>query len=160
MEAHIYEYTCNRYFLCMTVDLIETNHKFVTQFLILGSSQKNKTPHPKPDKLIKQTRAQARLWNSTVWPCDHVKLLSSYKSEVQQTCLQRRQWQPTPVLLPGKSYGWRSLVGCSPWGHTESDTTEVDLAAAAAAAASLKKRYCHLAQLNRNYYYFTHIITT
>ena len=38
---------------------------------------------------------------------------------------QRRQWQPTPVLLPGKSHGWRSLVGCSPWGHEESDTTEV-----------------------------------
>ena len=36
----------------------------------------------------------------------------------------RRQWQLTPVLLPGKSYGWRSLVGCSPWGHKESDTTE------------------------------------
>ena len=30
---------------------------------------------------------------------------------------QRRQWHPTPVLLPGKSHGWRSLVGCSPWGH-------------------------------------------
>ena len=30
---------------------------------------------------------------------------------------QRRQWQPTPVLLPGKSHGRRSLVGCSPWGH-------------------------------------------
>ena len=28
-----------------------------------------------------------------------------------------RQWHPTPVLLPGKSHGWRSLVGCSPWGH-------------------------------------------
>ena len=36
----------------------------------------------------------------------------------------RRQWHPTPVLLPGKSNGWRSLVGGSPWGHTESDTTE------------------------------------
>ena len=34
----------------------------------------------------------------------------------------RRQWQPTPVLLPGKSHGRRSLVGCSPWGHEESDT--------------------------------------
>ena len=31
---------------------------------------------------------------------------------------------PTPVLLPGKSHGWRSLVGCSPWGREESDTTE------------------------------------
>ena len=34
------------------------------------------------------------------------------------------QWQPTPVLLPGKSHGWRSLVGCSPWVCEESDTTE------------------------------------
>ena len=39
------------------------------------------------------------------------------------TC-QRRQWQPTPVLLPGKSHGQRSLVGCSPWGRYESDTTD------------------------------------
>ena len=36
---------------------------------------------------------------------------------------RRRQWQSTPVLLPGKSHGWRSLVGCSPWGREESDTT-------------------------------------
>ena len=37
---------------------------------------------------------------------------------------RRRQWQPTPVLLPGKSHGQRSLVGCSPWGLEELDTTE------------------------------------
>ena len=37
---------------------------------------------------------------------------------------RRRHWHPTPVLLPGKSHGWRSLVGCSPWGRKESDTTE------------------------------------
>ena len=37
---------------------------------------------------------------------------------------QRRQWHPTPVLLPGKSHGWMSLVGCSPWGHKESGMTE------------------------------------
>ena len=36
----------------------------------------------------------------------------------------RRQWPPTPVLLPRKSHGQRSLVGCSPWGLKESDTTE------------------------------------
>ena len=36
----------------------------------------------------------------------------------------RRQWHPTTVLLPGISHGWRSLVGCSPWGCKESDTTE------------------------------------
>ena len=37
---------------------------------------------------------------------------------------QRRQWHPTPVLLPGESHGRRSLVGCSPWGRYELDTTE------------------------------------
>ena len=36
----------------------------------------------------------------------------------------RRQWHPTPVLLPGKSHGLRSLVGCRLWGRTESDMTE------------------------------------
>ena len=39
-------------------------------------------------------------------------------------CNWRRQWHPTPVLLPGKSHGQRSLVGCSPWGCKESDTNE------------------------------------
>ena len=38
--------------------------------------------------------------------------------------VRRRQWHPTPVLLPGKSHGPRSLVGCSPWGRYQSDTTE------------------------------------
>ena len=38
--------------------------------------------------------------------------------------IQRRRWHPTPVLLPGKSHGQRCLVGCSPWGHEELDTTE------------------------------------
>ena len=37
---------------------------------------------------------------------------------------RRRQWHPTPALLPGESHGRRSLVGCSPWGRTELDTTE------------------------------------
>ena len=44
--------------------------------------------------------------------------------DYNMTAILRRQWRPTPVLLPGKSHGWRSLVGCSPWGHGESDTTE------------------------------------
>ena len=36
----------------------------------------------------------------------------------------RRKWHPTPVFLPGKSHGQRNLVGYSPWGHKELDTTE------------------------------------
>ena len=42
-----------------------------------------------------------------------------------QVCrIRRRQWQPTPVLSPGKAHGWRSLVGCSPWSHKELDLIE------------------------------------
>ena len=52
--------------------------------------------------------------------------LSSFcwKFTTRYTLQWRRQWHPTPVLLPGKSHGRRSLVGCSPWGHWGSDTTE------------------------------------
>ena len=64
---------------------------------------------------------------------------ASLVAQMVRTCLQcrrleldpwvwkipwRRKWYPTPVLLPRKSHGRRSLVGCSPWGHEESDTTE------------------------------------
>ena len=37
----------------------------------------------------------------------------------------KRKWQPTPVFLPGKPHGQRSLVGYSPWSSRDSDTTEV-----------------------------------
>ena len=59
----------------------------------------------------------------------------------------RRKWQPTPVFLPGESQGWGSLVGCRPWGRTESDTTEATLAAAATAFpgdAEGKKSACNV----------------
>ena len=41
---------------------------------------------------------------------------------IGSTPTRRRRWHLTPVLLPGKSHGQRSLVGCSPWGHEELDT--------------------------------------
>ena len=44
-------------------------------------------------------------------------LLRSFNFIPSAVILGRRRWQPTPVLLPGKSHGWRSLVGCSPWGR-------------------------------------------
>ena len=50
--------------------------------------------------------------------------LEHYKYTSQNLPFRAVQWHPTPVLLPGKSHGWRSLVGCSPWGREESDTTE------------------------------------
>ena len=53
---------------------------------------------------------------------------SSFQKLIDSTLphfiLQRRQWHPTVVLLPGNSHGWRSLVGCSPWGCQELDMTE------------------------------------
>ena len=47
-------------------------------------------------------------WSDLIW---------SYRN-------RRKQWHPTPVLLPGKSHGQKSLEGCSPWGRWGSDTTE------------------------------------
>ena len=46
------------------------------------------------------------------------------KINTDHTKCWRRKWQHTPVLPPGKFHGWRSLVGYSPWGRKESDTTE------------------------------------
>ena len=50
--------------------------------------------------------------------------LAAAAAAVSQSVIRRRQWLLTPVLLPGKSHWRRSLVGCSPWGRKESDTTE------------------------------------
>ena len=54
--------------------------------------------------------------------CEEMSSLNKYY--IPMYPYWRRQWQPTPVLLPGKSHGQRSLVDCSPWGLEESDMTE------------------------------------
>ena len=46
------------------------------------------------------------------------------EEKMQRLWAVTRKWQPTPVLLPRESCRQRSLVGCCPWGRTESDTTE------------------------------------
>ena len=53
-----------------------------------------------------------------------MSILTSLDLPSHHVKLQRRRWYSTPLLLPGKSHGWRSLVGCSPWGREESDTTQ------------------------------------
>ena len=92
------------------------------------------------------------LWASHALPCSRLDLLFLPPYESPVTCIpnllglsvshvtfqeqllrvffslfripqRRRKWHPTPVLLPGKSRGWKSLVGYSPRGHEESDTT-------------------------------------
>ena len=71
-----------------------------------------------------------------LWPSPSVFLKVWFSSPSNLTILsvwnlyrhaawgRRRQWHPTPVLLPGKSHGWRSLEGCSPWGRWGSNMTE------------------------------------
>ena len=54
----------------------------------------------------------------------HEKNTEGNTKSIFKFIFRRRQWHPTPVLLPGKSHGQRSLVGCSPWGCKESDMTE------------------------------------
>ena len=56
-------------------------------------------------------------------------IITYYQKESEKidiyVCVWRRQWHPTPVLLPGEFQGQRSLVGCRLWGRTESDTSEL-----------------------------------
>ena len=57
------------------------------------------------------------------WATEH-KQNTQWNIIQPQEMIWRREWQPTPVSLPGESHGQRSLVGYSPWGHKELDTTE------------------------------------
>ena len=52
------------------------------------------------------------------------QLVESRDLEFPRWLSRRRQWHPTPVLLRGKSHGWRSLVGYSPWARKELYMTE------------------------------------
>ena len=74
-----------------------------------------------------------QIWKTQQWSQDWKRSVFIPTPKNAQTTAQlhsshirswRRQWQPTPVLLPGRSHGRRSLVGCSSWGHYESDMTK------------------------------------
>ena len=64
------------------------------------------------------------LWNERSGPCLQRLYTETRKTTVKLVIIRRRRWHPTPVLLPGKSHGQRSLVGCGPWGCEKLDTTE------------------------------------
>ena len=86
--------------LCFMLVITDNNSEMCTL--------KKKTCHVKINlKLIRENQIFS-LYNINSWCCE----------EVNNACLhvRRRQWHPTAVLLPGKSHGRRSLVGCSPWG--------------------------------------------
>ena len=78
-------------------------------FLGSFSLRRTEAGEQRPESRGKWPGTQSELWNLRLWV---------------RWALWRRQWHPTQVFLPGKSHGWRSLVGCSPWGRKESDTTE------------------------------------
>ena len=77
-----------------------------------------------------------QIWKTHQWPQDRKSSVffaipkKGNAEECSNYCTialishARRQWHPPPVLLPGKSHGWKSLIGCSPWGRQESNTTE------------------------------------
>jgi len=83
---------------------------------------------------IRMSGVRPRQWiflKLSVQPClrtgglaDSFRIISGLEFYDSMNLGRRRQWHPTPVLLPGKSHGQRSLVGCSPWGREELDTTE------------------------------------
>ena len=74
---------------------------------------------------LKKVGKTTRLFKYNLNQFIYILLITSWGFDLDYIeLIWRRKWQPTPVLLPGKSHGQRSLVGCSPWGHKESDTTE------------------------------------
>ena len=71
-----------------------------------------------------------------------LSLLITYCVNLSTSDSWRRKRPPTPVLLPGESHGWRSLVGYSPWGRKESDMSLISpLVTEAINATSVKNRY-------------------
>ena len=78
--------------------------------------------HVEPLKVLQNT--SLRKTKGEDFPCGLDSKVSAYNVGDPGLILWRRKWQPTPVLLPGKSRGWRSVVGYSPWGRKELDPTE------------------------------------
>ena len=79
-----------------------------------------------------ETNVPNMIWDKTVWgfPCSSIGKESACRCRRHRRhgfdpwvrkIPWRRKWEPTPVFLPGKSHGQRSLVGYRPLGHTESD---------------------------------------
>ena len=80
-------------------------------------------PGIKPMSLMSPAVGGRFFITSTNWEAYLTDLVSLINQPAREK-MQRRRWHPTPVLLPGKSQGWGSLVSCCLWGRTESDTTE------------------------------------
>ena len=109
---------------CLTVWITKQRGKFLKRW-------EYQTTLPASWEMCMQVKKQQLELDIEQWTCTklgkgYVKAVcchSVYWTYMQGTS-QRRQWHPTPALLPGKSHGRRSLEGCSPWGRWGLDTTE------------------------------------
>ena len=102
--------------------LQRVGHDWATE-LIVASRQAEEAMAPHPSALawkIPWTEEPGRLQSVGLW-----RIGRDWTTSLSLVTFMhwRRQWQPTPVFLPGESQGRGSLVGCRLWGHTESDTT-------------------------------------
>jgi len=89
----------------------------VTDFIFLGSkiTADGDCSHEIKRRLLHGRKVMTKL--DSMLKSRDITLLTNVYILKAMAFPWRRQWQPTPVLLPGKSHGQRSLVGCSPWGR-------------------------------------------
>ena len=101
--------------------------KFSLLYVIINISRRRQW-HPTPILLPGKSHGRRSLVGHSPWSrkesdtTEHLPFTHCTHSILYHW---RRKWQPPPVFLPGESHGWRSLASRGPWGHRESDTTEV-----------------------------------
>ena len=125
-------------------DILECEVKWALESITTNKASGGNGIPVEPFQILKDDAVKVlhlicqQIWKTQQWPQDwkrsvsipipkkgNAKECSNYHTiALISHTSRRRQWQPTPVLLPGKSHGRRSLVGCSPWSRKESDTTE------------------------------------
>ena len=95
---------------------------------LISATKQNKTISSKRNSVKQTLNYKCQTCQLAVWPLPShspsVSLSSASLWTLSFAVAWRRQWQHTPVFLPGESQGWWSLVACRLWGCTESDTTE------------------------------------
>ena len=119
---------------CSVYEGLEAQHCTKGMVMVSASAAAAPVHGGSPGSIISHLSRKAVILHVLDWgPCSFAKDVSSFLKCLcfpwelicRDSCLlRRRKWQPTPVLLPGKFHGWRNLIGYSPWGHKELDTTE------------------------------------
>ena len=103
-QARILEWVCHKYPMVQKIALPPTTQYRIIQLTV------SIVPRMRSPVLEKVHRCNS--YNCPIW------------QPLGRKIPWRRKWQPTPVLLPGKSHGWKSLISYSPWDHKELDTAE------------------------------------